>query len=72
MICREPSPSPALVEFLKVDYYGSPTDLKALASISTPEPTQILIKPFDVGAVGDIKKAIESSGLGMNPIVERR
>ncbi len=64
--------SPALVEYLKVDYYGSPTDLKALASISTPEPTQILIKPFDTGAVGDIKRAIETSGLGMNPIVESK
>ncbi len=64
--------TPALVEFLKVDYYGSPTDLKALAAISTPEPTQILIKPFDIGAVADIKKAIETSGLGMNPIVESK
>ena len=64
--------TPALVEFLKVDYYGSPTDLKALAAISTPEPTQILIKPFDTGAVSDIKKAIETSGLGMNPIVESK
>jgi ribosome recycling factor len=64
--------TPALVEFLKVDYYGSPTDLKALASISTPEPTQILIKPFDTGAVSDIKRAIETSGLGMNPIVESK
>ncbi|MCW5769799.1 MAG: ribosome recycling factor, partial [Phycisphaeraceae bacterium] len=64
--------TPALVEYLKVDYYGSPTDLKALASITTPEPTQILIKPFDVGAVSDIKRAIETSGIGMNPIVESK
>lgn len=64
--------TPALVEYLKVDYYGSPTDLKSLAAISTPEPTQLLIKPFDAGSVGDIKRAIETSGLGLNPIVESK
>jgi ribosome recycling factor len=60
--------SPALVEFVKVDYYGASTDLKALASISVSEATQLVIKPFDAGALGDIKKAIESSGLGLNPM----
>ena len=39
--------STALVEYIKVDYYGAPTDMKAIAAISTPEATQILIKPFD-------------------------
>src|SRR5687768_10206840 len=62
----------ALVDFLKVDYYGASTDLKAIAAISIPEPTQILIKPFDPGSVGDIKKAIEASGLGLNPMVEAK
>lgn len=62
--------TPALVENLQVEYYGSQSSLKGLASISVPEPTQILIKPFDAGAVGDIKKAIETSGLGFNPITE--
>lgn len=62
--------SPAMIEFVKVDYYGSSTDLKGLASISVPEPTQLLVKPFDVQAVGEIKKAIEAAGLGFNPIVE--
>ena len=62
--------STALVEYLKVDYYGSPTDLKALAAISTPEATQIVIKPFDVSAMAEIRKAIESSNLGLNPQVE--
>ena len=38
--------TPAIVEHIKVDYYGSPTDLKAIASITIPEATQILIKPF--------------------------
>ncbi|MBL8763700.1 MAG: ribosome recycling factor [Phycisphaerae bacterium] len=59
--------SPALVEFLKVDYYGSMTDLKSLASITVPEPAQLLIKPFDAGSIKDIIKAIETSGLGLNP-----
>lgn len=62
--------SPGLVEFLKVDYYGSQTDLKAIASISVPEPTQLLIKPFDQGAMSAIKHAIETSGLGFNPMME--
>ncbi len=62
--------STAMVEFVKVDYYGAQTDLKALAALTIPEPTQILIKPFDGGSVGDIKKAIEAAGLGLNPIVE--
>lgn len=62
--------SPALVEFLKVDCYGAPTDMRSIAAISIPEPTQILIKPFDAGLVGEIKKAIETSGLGLNPMPE--
>lgn len=60
----------ALVDFLKVDYYGSMTELKALAAISIPEPTQILIRPFDQGSISAIRHAIEASGLGLNPIVE--
>ena len=59
--------STGLVDFVKVDYYGSMTDLKGLAAVSVPEPTQILIKPFDPGALGAIKKGIEESGLGLNP-----
>ncbi|MCB9846682.1 MAG: ribosome recycling factor [Phycisphaeraceae bacterium] len=64
--------STALVEFLTVDYYGSPTGLKALAAISVPEPSQLLIKPFDAGALPAIKTAIETSGLGLNPMVEAK
>ena len=51
--------SPALVEYVKVNCYGAMSDLKALAAISVPEPHQILIKPFDPGTMGEIKKAIE-------------
>ncbi|MEN0019431.1 MAG: ribosome-recycling factor, partial [Planctomycetota bacterium] len=57
---------------IKVDYYGSPTDLKSLAAVSVPEPTQLLIKPFDAGSVGEIKKAIENSGLGLAPVVDNK
>lgn len=62
--------SAAMIEFVKVDYYGASTDLKSLAIISVPEPTQLLVKPFDPGSTGDIKKAIESAGLGLNPMSE--
>ena len=59
--------STALVEFIKVECYGQLQDLKNIAAISIPEPSQILIKPFDAGTLNDIKKAIETSGLGLNP-----
>jgi ribosome recycling factor len=56
--------TPAMIEYVKVDYYGASSDLKSLAIISVPEPTQLLVKPFDGGSIGDIKKAIEAAGLG--------
>lgn len=62
--------SPALVEFVKVDYYGSMTDLRQLAQVSVPEPTQLLIKPYDASSVQAIIKAIQGSGLGLNPMAE--
>jgi ribosome recycling factor len=62
--------SPALVEFVKVDYYGSMTDLRSLANISVPEPTQLLIKPYDAGSLDAVVKAIQASGLGLNPMKE--
>jgi len=60
----------SLIEMVKVDYYGSMTELKSLAAISVPESTQLLVKPFDVGAVSAIKQAIEQAGMGFNPISE--
>jgi len=57
----------ALIEYVKVDYYGSPTDLRELAAINVPEPTQLMVKPFDPGAKQAIIKAIESAQLGLNP-----
>lgn len=59
--------SPALVEGLKVDYYGSPTDLRSIASITVPEATQILIRPFSPQDVKAIEKAISESKLGLTP-----
>jgi len=59
--------TPALVENVKVDYYGSPTDLRSIASISVPESTQILIKPFSPGDMKAIEKAINDSKLGLTP-----
>ena len=59
--------SPALVERLSVEYYGTPTHLMQLASISVPEPRSIMIKPFDAGSIKDIEKAIRASNLGLNP-----
>jgi ribosome recycling factor len=59
--------TPALVDSIKVEAYGSPMPLKALATISTPDPQQIIIKPFDPGLLKEIEKAIRSSDLGMTP-----
>ncbi|NWF70967.1 MAG: ribosome recycling factor [Chloroflexi bacterium] len=62
--------SPTLVDRLHVDYYGQPTELRQLATISTPEPTQILIRPFDKTALKSIEKAIQQSDIGINPNVD--
>jgi len=59
--------TPALVENIKVDYYGSPTDMRSIASISIPEATQILIKPFSPGDLRAIEKAINDSKVGLTP-----
>ena len=59
--------SPALVEHIHVEYYGTPTPLKSIASISIPEATQILIKPFSPQDIRAIEKAISDSKLGLTP-----
>ena len=59
--------TPALVDGLRVEYYGSPTPLKQLAQIGTPDPQSIVIRPFDPSCLKDIEKAIRSSDLGMSP-----
>jgi ribosome recycling factor len=60
--------NPGLVDSLRVEAYGSPTPLKQLATVGAPEPTQIVIRPFDPGTLKDIEKAILASGLGLTPM----
>lgn len=62
--------NPAILDDVKVEYYGTLTPLKQLASISVPEPRQLLIQPWDRSAIPEIEKAILKSELGLNPIVE--
>ena len=57
----------ALIDFVKVDYYGSATELRELAAISVTDPTSLVVKPFDPGSVAGIVKALESADLGLNP-----
>ncbi len=59
--------SPALVERLPVEYYGANTPLIQLASISVPEPRQLLVRPFDPATLKDIERAIMASDLGLTP-----
>ena len=59
--------SASLVEGIRVDYYGTMTPISQMASISVPEPRQILIKPFDASVLNDISKAILKSDLGITP-----
>ena len=58
---------PGIVEGLHVDYYGTPTMLKQLASISVPDPHMVVIQPWDPTAIVEIEKAILKSNLGLNP-----
>lgn len=59
--------SPTLVENLLVDYYGAPTPLKQIASITTPETTQLAIQPWDRSAVKEVEKSVMRSDLGLMP-----
>jgi ribosome recycling factor len=59
--------SPSLVEKLPVEYYGTPTPLMQLATISVPEPRTLMIKPFDQSSLKEIERAIRTSELGLNP-----
>lgn len=59
--------SPALVEKLPVEYYGTPTPLQQLATIAAPEPQLITIRPFDPKSINTIERAIQSSDLGLTP-----
>jgi len=59
--------TPALLDRITVDYYGTQTPLNQLANVSAPEPRLLVIQPYDKNAVGDIEKAIMKSDLGITP-----
>ena len=59
--------TPALLDTVRVDAYGSKLPLNQVATINTPEHTLIVVQPFDKSLVGEIEKAIQSGGLGLNP-----
>jgi ribosome recycling factor len=59
--------SPALLDRVNIDYYGTPTPLKSLASISAPEARLLVVQPFDPGAIKNIERAIQESDLGLTP-----
>lgn len=59
--------NPQLLDRVVVDYYGSPTPIKSMASISAPEPRMLVIQPYDVSAIKEIEKGIMIADLGFNP-----
>jgi len=64
--------SPALVEGLTVDYYGTATRLRDIAGITAPEPRMLVIQPWDQNAIKNIEKAILASELGISPVNDGR
>lgn len=64
--------NPALVDGISVDYYGTPTRLRDIANISTPEPRLIVINPFDPSSLGLIEKAIVGANIGITPMNDGR
>lgn len=60
--------NPALLEGLKVDYYGAATPLKQIASINAPDPRMLVIQPWDPNALPEIERAIQKSDLGLTPL----
>ena len=63
---RTGRPSPALVEYVKIDYYGSPTDLKSIAQINVDGNT-LVVKPFSPADIGSVMKGLNDANLGLNP-----
>jgi len=59
--------NPKMFEDVHVDYYGVPTPLSQVGNISSPEPTQLIVKPYDKSIVKDVEKAINAANLGVNP-----
>jgi len=63
---------PSLVDTITVDYYGTPTRLREISNISTPEPRLIVISPFDPSSLGLIEKAIIAANIGITPMNDGR
>jgi ribosome recycling factor len=63
---------PSMFSKIMVDYYGTPTPIQQLASFTAPEARIILVQPFDLGAIGNVEKAIRDSDLGVNPANDGR
>jgi ribosome recycling factor len=59
--------TPAMFSKVIIDYYGTPTPLPQMASIAVPEPRMAIIKPYDIGQIGAMEKALRDSDLGVNP-----
>ena len=59
--------TPSLIEDLSVDYYGSPTPLKQIASISAPDARAIMVQPWDRGSLREIERSLQRSEMGFNP-----
>ncbi len=59
--------STAILDGIKVDYYGNATPLNQLATVSAPEPRLLIIQPWDGGSIGEVEKAIQKSDLGLTP-----
>ena len=59
--------NPSVLEQIRVDYYGAPTPINQIASVSTPDPRTLLIQPWDASSLKSIEKAILTSELGINP-----
>ena len=60
--------STALLDMIRVDYYGTPTPVNQMASVSTPDARTVVIQPWEAGQIGAIEKAIQKSDLGLTPV----
>jgi ribosome recycling factor len=62
--------TPKLLDGVKVDYYGTPTPLKQVATVNAPDPKQIVVQPWEKPLIPEIVKAIQKADLGLNPVAE--
>ena len=62
--------TPAMLDSVRVEYYGTSTPLKQLAAISAPEPRLLVVQPWDASAMGEVEKALQKANLGVTPIVD--